>query len=488
MLTVAIIGRPNVGKSTLFNRLAGRRLAIVHDMPGVTRDRRFANASLADLSFRIVDTAGLEEGGPELLEGRMREQTDRALAEADVALMLIDARAGVTPLDAHFADLLRRDKTPVILVANKCEGRAGAPGLYESYTLGLGDPVPLSAEHGEGLSLLYEALVPYYDAHKEAEGGEEPPLPDADLDQAEVEELDEEAAAAEEAAVMAAGEDDYAVAEVDPRGERPIQVAIVGRPNTGKSTLVNRLLGEERMVTGPEAGVTRDAIEVDWEWGGRRFRLVDTAGLRRKARVENSLEKLSVGETLNAIRLAEVCVLMLDSNLVMDRQDLTIARLVVDEGRALVIAVNKWDICEDRAATLKRVEDRLQTSLAQVRGIPYVTLSALEGRGLDKLMASVLEVHARWNRRVRTSQLNRWLEGVVGHHPPPMGKHGRRLKIRYITQAKIRPPTFALFMSRPEDLPESYLRYLTSGMRDDFDMAGVPVRLILRKPKNPYAK
>jgi GTP-binding protein len=502
MLTVAIIGRPNVGKSTLFNRLVGRRLAIVHDMPGVTRDRREGKGSLADMTLRVIDTAGLEEAGPEFLEGRMRQQTERALAEADVVLMLIDARAGVTPLDAHFADLLRRAPMPVILVANKCEGGAGKAGLYESYSMGLGDPVPLSAEHGEGLALLYEALQPHYDAHMADEAKREADalyarelaertqaeakaaaLVEAEIDQLEPEDFDLEALGEDDIE----DEEDYAVEAVDPRGERPIQLAIVGRPNTGKSTLINRLLGEDRLVTGPEAGVTRDAIEVDWEWGGRRFRLVDTAGMRRKARVEDTLEKMMVADTLNAIRMAEVCVLMLDSNMVLDKQDLTIARLVLEEGRALVVAVNKWDICEDRKGTLQRLADRMETSMSQVRGIPTATISALEGRGLDRLMDSVLFVHGKWNRRVPTSRLNRWLHGMVERHPPPMGKHGRRLRIRFATQAKIRPPTFALFMTRPDDLPESYRRYLISGLREDFDMAGTPIRLLFRSTRNPYA-
>ncbi|MQX37595.1 ribosome biogenesis GTPase Der [Roseospira navarrensis] len=480
-LTVAIIGRPNVGKSTLFNRLAGRRLAIVHDRPGVTRDRRFADGRLGDMPLRIVDTAGLEEAPADALETRMRLQTERALAEADVALMLIDARVGVTPMDAHFAQVLRESPTPVILVANKCEGGAGEAGLYESFGLGLGDPVPLSAEHGEGLAMLYEALLPHEAALKERRAAE-----GLDVDAA-ARVGDGDALPEDLEARAAAGADDDVEEEPEDPG-KPLNLAIVGRPNTGKSTLVNRLLGEDRLLTGPEAGVTRDAITVDWEHAGRRIRLVDTAGMRRKGRVTESLEKLSVADTLNAIRLAEVVVLMMDADMVMDRQDLTIARMVVEEGRALVLAVNKWDAAADRSATLQRLRDRLQTSLAQVRGIPYVTISGLTGRNLDRLMDTVLETHAIWNRRISTGRLNRWLLAATEEHPPPMGKHGRRIRLRYMTQAKARPPTFAAFCSRPEDLPDSYVRYLVNGMRDAFGFEGVPVRLYLRKSENPYAR
>ncbi|MBB4284704.1 ribosome biogenesis GTPase Der [Roseospira goensis] len=481
-LTVAIIGRPNVGKSTLFNRLAGRRLAIVHDQPGVTRDRRFADGRLGDMALRLVDTAGLEEAPADALETRMRHQTERAMAEADVVLMLIDARTGVTPMDAHFAQVLRESPTPVVLVANKCEGGAGEAGLYESYGLGLGDPVPLSAEHGEGLALLYEALLPHEAAlhERQAAAGEAGAPDGADAAGAEALPPDLEARA------MAGAEDD-AEPEPDDPG-RPLNLAIVGRPNTGKSTLVNRLIGDDRLLTGPEAGVTRDSITVDWTHRGRPVRLVDTAGLRRKGRVTDSLEKLSVADTLNAIRLAEVVVLMMDADMVMDRQDLTIARMVVEEGRALVLAVNKWDAAADREATLRRVRDRLETSLAQVRGLPFVTVSALQGRNLDRLMDTVFEMHARWNVRVSTGRLNRWLAGMTGEHPPPMGKHGKRIRLRYMTQAKARPPTFAVFCSRPEDLPDSYVRYLVNGLREAFGFDGVPVRLFLRKSENPYAK
>ena len=443
--TVAIIGRPNVGKSTLFNRLVGKKLALVDNTPGVTRDRREGEGSISNLNFRVIDTAGLEEKFDDSLEGRMRRQTEIALEEADVALMLIDAKAGVTPLDEHFAGWLRRAKTPVILVANKCEGKAGEPGLMESYALGLGDPVALSAEHGEGMAELFDALLPY-EKTKDEDGNAED---------------------AEDA-------------------EKPLQLAIVGRPNAGKSTLVNYLIGEERMLTGPEAGVTRDAIAVEWEFEGRAIKLVDTAGLRKKARVQKKLEKLSVADSLRVIRMAEVVVLMIDAEETFEKQDLTIAAHVIEEGRALVIAVNKWDTVTDRQGTLKLIRDRLSISLPQVRGIPVITLSALSGRGVEKLMPAVLEVYALWNSRISTARLNRWLEIMLEQHPPPMAK-GRRLKIRYMTQVKARPPTFSLFMSSRGELPESYLRYLVNGLRQDFNLPAVPIRIFPRTGKNPYA-
>ena len=447
--TVAIIGRPNVGKSTLFNRLIGKRLAIVDDQPGVTRDRREGDASISDMKFTLVDTAGLDDSADDSLEARMHGQTERGLVDADVALFLIDARAGVTPLDKHFADWLRRHSRPTILVANKCEGGAGQGGLLEAYSLGLGDPVPLSAEHGEGLSELYDALLPFRD---EPAGGEFP-------------------------------EDE---ADEDAWMERPLQLAIVGRPNVGKSTMVNAILGEERMLTGPEAGITRDSISISWDFNGRAIRLIDTAGMRRKARVRKKLETLSVGDTLHSIRFAEVVVLVLDSALGLEKQDLSIARLVIEEGRALVLAVNKWDTVKDRKRALKEVEDRLQTSLPQVRGIPVVTCSSLTGRGLDKLLPAVVRVHEIWNRRVDTGLLNRWLEGMVDSHPPPVVK-GRRLRLRYMTQAKARPPTFILFASSRGALPESYVRYLIGGLREAFDLPAVPIRIHQRTGKNPYA-
>lgn len=466
---VAIVGRPNVGKSTLFNRLAGKRLAIVHDMPGVTRDRREGHATLLGMDFTVIDTAGYEDGGGDTVEARMRHQTELAVADANVALLLIDARAGITPLDRHFADLLRKTKTPVLLVANKCEGKAGQPGLYESYGLGLGEPIPVSAEHGEGLSDLFFALQPYAEAAGALNDGE---ADESDFaDEAGPEDEDAQAAAAE--------------AE---RLARPLQLVIAGRPNVGKSTLVNRLLGEDRMLTGPEAGLTRDAISSEWEHKGRRIRLVDTAGLRRRANIDDPVEKLSVSNTIEAIRMAEVVVLVMDSAAILDKQDLTIARLVVEEGRSLVIAINKWDVVDKPEEALQRLKDRLETSMPQVRGVPTVTISALAGKGLDKLMDTVIDIHKLWNRRISTAKLNQWLEEVVAHHPPPALAGGRRLKIRYMTQAKSRPPTFIIFASKPDELPESYTRYLINGLRETFNMPGVPIRLFVRGGKNPYAK
>ncbi|PWC46619.1 ribosome biogenesis GTPase Der [Azospirillum sp. TSA6c] len=459
--TVVLVGRPNVGKSTLFNRLAGKKLALVDDTPGVTRDWRSAPAHVGGLSFTVVDTAGLEDVTDDSLEARMRRQTEQALARADVALFIIDARAGITPLDRHFAKLLRRGKTPVLLVANKTEGKASQPGMFESYELGLGDPIPLSAEHGEGMADLVEALLPYAppedsDETEDADDGFDPSIPIGD--------------------------------QPEPEEDRskPIQIAIVGRPNVGKSTLLNSLLGEERVLTGPEAGMTRDAIAVDWEWRDRRFKLVDTAGMRRRARVDEKVEKLAVADSLRVIRMANVVVLVVDAAAILDKQDLTIARLVISEGRALVIAVNKWDTVDDRAMALRQVEDKLQAALGYIKGVKVVTISALKGHKLDTLLDGVLETYTVWNRRIPTAQLNRWIEGVLDHHPPPLVE-GRRVKIRYVTQVKTRPPTFALFVNKPLDLPESYQRYLTTHLRESFDMPGVPVRLLLRKGKNPYA-
>jgi GTPase len=441
-LTVAIIGRPNVGKSTLFNRLVGQRLALVDDTPGVTRDRREGEGRLGGLDLRVIDTAGLDEAEAGSLDSRIQEQTQRALVDADVALFLIDARAGVTPLDRHFAQLLRRGKTPVVLVANKAEGRSAESGLFEAFALGLGEPVAISAEHGEGMGELYAALAGFADMRDDASAA--------------------------------------------PDDERPLQLAIIGRPNVGKSTLVNRLLGEERVLTGPEAGITRDAIAVLWQWRSRRVRLFDTAGLRRRAKVESKLEKLSVADTLRAIRFAEVVVLVMDGTQGLEKRDLTIAELVEDEGRAVVLAVNKWDLVTDKSATLRDLRDRLQVSMPQLAGLRFVTLSARTGAGVAKLMPAVMETYAAWNKHIATPRLNRWLAGVQARHPPPL-VHGRRLKLRYMTQANVRPPTFALFASKPAELPETYRRYLVNLLREDFDLPGVPIRMMLRKGDNPYA-
>jgi len=459
-LTIAFIGRPNVGKSTLFNRLAGQRIALVDDRPGVTRDRREAPARLGELDVTLIDTAGLEDATDESLQGRMRAQTERALAEADVCLFMIDARVGVTPDDEHFARLIRAAGRPVVLVANKAEGRAADAGLLEAYSLGFGEAVPISAEHGLGIPDLYEAIVEALGEERmAAETG-----PEAE---------DEEGAEAEAAETEGP--------------EKPIRVAIVGQPNAGKSTLVNRLIGEERMLTGPEAGITRDAIAVDWEWKGRPFRLVDTAGLRRRAKVVDKLEKLSVGDALRAIRFSEVVILVIDATMPFEKQDLQIADLVAKEGRALVLALNKWDQVAEPDAVRRELEADLNETLVQVRGVPLVPISALTGSGLDRLMGALAKVYDIWNRRVPTASLNRWLDHLIARHPPP-AVAGRRLKIKYLTQSKTRPPTFFLSCSRPEALPEAYKRYVVNGLRQDFDLSGVPIRLMTRTSKNPYAE
>jgi GTP-binding protein len=446
--TAAIIGRPNVGKSTLFNRLVGQKLALVDDLPGVTRDRREGKARLAGLEFQVIDTAGLEEIHDESLAARMQAQTEQAITEADVVLMVIDARAGITPLDRHFAELLRRRATvPVVLVANKSEGRAGLSGAYEAFELGLGDPIAISAEHGEGMADLFDALLPFAD---------EPII------------------------------NEFEPAEAAPDTEKPLQLAIVGRPNVGKSTLVNKLIGEDRLLTGPEAGITRDAIAVDWQWHGRGVKLIDTAGLRRKASIEAKLEKLSTTDTLRAIRFAELVVLVIDAEVMLEKQDLTIARMIEDEGRAIVIAVNKWDLIEDKPKALQKLKDRLQISLPQLSGIVAIPISAATGASLDKLMAAIFAAGEVWNTRIPTPKLNRWLGAVQERHPPPLVS-GRRLKLRYMTQANIRPPTFALFASKPGDLPDAYKRYLVNLLREDFGLQGVPIRMMLRKGANPYA-
>jgi GTP-binding protein len=448
--TIAIVGRPNVGKSTLFNRLVGARRALVDDQPGVTRDRREGEGRLGDLSFRVIDTAGLESAAPESLAGKMQAQTATAVAQADAILFLVDARAGATPTDRTFADLVRKSGKPAILVANKSEGRAGEAGALESYALGLGDPVAISAEHGEGLADLYDAL--------------RAALPEAT---AEADEADEEAAPAEVA-------------------ERPIRIAVVGRPNTGKSTLINRLLGEERLVTGPEAGITRDAIAVDLDWQGRRVRVHDTAGLRRRSRIEEKLEKLSIADTLNAIRFAEVVIVLIDAQTPFEEQDVRIADLVEREGRAVVIGFNKVDLVERESGTRQRLRELVDRVLPQIKGAPVVAISARSGEGLDHLMKSVIDAHAVWNRRVPTAALNRFLAQASEAHPPPAIR-GRRIRLDYMTQPKSRPPTFVLFSSRAAALPETYRRYLINGLREAFALPGTPIRLTLRGKANPYA-
>lgn len=451
-IKVAVIGRPNVGKSTLFNRLVGYKLAIVHDKPGVTRDRKEAPAKFRDLDLCIIDTAGYEYSNEDNIEHRMWKQTERAIQDADVCLFMIDARSGLHPYDELFADLVRQSGKPVILLANKCEGKIQENSIYEAYKLGLGEPVPFSAEHGLGLEDLYGALLEY-----ENKKSDEP----QDLEDNESEE--------------------------DKDRQRPLQLAIVGRPNVGKSTLVNALLCDERMLTGPEAGITRDAITSEWEWKGRRVNLVDTAGLRRQSKVSDSLEKMSAASTKHAAFMAQVVVLVLDADAVLDKQDLTIARQVIEEGRALVIAVNKWDIA-NRTEALQRLNDKLQTSLTQVTGVPTVTISALKREGLDKLMSAVFKVYDRWNIRIPTAPLNKWFADVQEQNTPPLGKNKRRIKLKYITQAKNRPPSFYIFSSNPEGLPDSYLRYLTNSLRQTFNLGGVPIRITVRKSDNPYAE
>ena len=448
---VAIIGRPNVGKSTLFNRLVGKKLALVDDRPGVTRDRREGDAELLGLDFRIIDTAGFEEDDPQSLPGRMRAQTEAAVNSADVALFVIDARAGVVPLDEEIGRWLRGSKTPVVLLANKAEGRASENGILESYSLGFGDPIAFSAEHGEGLSELFSALLPHLER-----------------DEIEEEEFDEESP------------------------DAPLKLAIVGRPNAGKSTLVNKMLGEDRMITGPEAGITRDSISIDWNWRDgegrdRQVRLIDTAGLRKKSKVDDKLEKLSAADTRHAIDFAEVVVLLLDATRGLEAQDLRIADQIFSEGRAMIIALNKWDTVENGAPLYQGVRAALDEGFAQVKGVPLLTLSAATGKAIDTLLQVAFETREAWSKRVTTGTLNRWFETAIEKNPPP-APGGKRIKLRYVTQIKTRPPSFVIFGTRVDELPESYRRYLVNGIRRELGFGAVPVRLTLRAPKNPFGK
>jgi GTPase len=451
--TIAIIGRPNVGKSTLFNRLVGQKLALVDDEPGVTRDRREGNARLGDLEFTVIDTAGLDEGAKGSLTARMQEQTETAIALADALMFVIDARAGLTPNDRAFADFARRANKPVVLVANKSEGRHGELGAMESYALGLGDPIQVSAEHGEGMGELYDALAPL--------------MPEP-VEQSE--EFD----------------DDDIIISDEELAQRPIRVAIVGRPNAGKSTLINHLLGEERLLTSAEAGTTRDSISVDITWQGRDFRVFDTAGLRRRSRIEEKLEKLSVADALRAVRFAEVVVMMMDAQNRFEEQDLRIADLIEREGRAIVLAVNKWDLMERKPHLISALRSDADHWLPQVRGVPIVAVSGLMGEGIDRLMKAIQDAYAVWNKRVPTAALNRWFEQAVDANPPP-AVSGRRLKLNYITQTKGRPPSFVVFCSRADAVPQSYLRYLTNSLREAFDLPGTPIRITLREKANPFA-
>ncbi len=469
MLKVAIIGRPNVGKSTLFNKMAGKQLAIVDDRPGVTRDWRDAQATLFDRSFIVIDTAGLEEAFDDSIQGRMRKQTEAALERADIILFVIDGREGVTPADEHFAQFLRRQKKPVVLIVNKCESdKATQTGIGESYGLGFGDPVAISAAHSIGFEDIYNALEPHFPE----EDDENDFLEENKIDFAALDEIE--------------GQEDFEFEQEEDDPEKPIKIAIVGRPNVGKSTLLNAIVKDQRVMTGPEAGITRDAIAVDWELEGRTFKLVDTAGLRRKSRVIDNIEKLSAADSMRAIRLAQIVILVLDGNAPLEKQDLQIAEHVIDEGRALVIAVNKWDVVDGRSEALDQIKHKLGHSLSQVRDIEFATISAKNGKNIDKLFYKALKTYEIWNKRVSTGGLNRWLAGMESQNPAPLVS-GRHNRLKYITQIKTRPPTFALWVSRPKELPDSYRRYIINGLRRDFDIPATPIRLLIRASKNPYA-
>ncbi len=469
MFTLAIIGRPNVGKSTLFNRFAGKQLAIIDDTPGVTRDWREAEGTLFDREFRILDTAGLEECFDDSIQGRMRQQTEAALKQTDVVLFIIDGREGVTPIDEHFAQWLRKQKKPVILAVNKCENdKVTGTAVGEAYSLGLGEPVAISASHGTGMEDIYEQLTPHFPVEEEEPEDESEQKDGFDLDDIE-------------------GDEDFEFTQEEDDPDKPVKIAIVGRPNVGKSTLLNSIVNDHRVMVGPEAGITRDAIAVDWTYEDRPFKLVDTAGMRRKAKVQNNIEKMSVEDSLRTIRLAQVVILVLDGNEIFDKQDLQIAAHVIEEGRALVVAVNKWDAVKDKKEALETLEDKLEHSLAQIKDVRFTTISALNGKNIDKLLQEVLTTYALWNKRIATGGLNRWLQAMESKNPAPLVS-GRRNRIKYIAQIKTRPPTFALWASQPKKLPPAYRRYIINGLRRDFDIPAVPIRLLVRASKNPYVK
>ncbi len=470
MFTLALIGRPNVGKSTLFNRFAGKKLAIVDDTPGVTRDWREADGVLFDRDMHIIDTAGLEESFDDSIQGRMRQQTEAALKHADAVLFMIDGRSGVTPLDEHFAGWLRKQKFPVILAVNKGENeRAIQTAMGEAYGLGLGEPIAVSAEHGTGMEDLYHALSPFFpeDDEETVEDQYDGSENFDDIDDLE-------------------GKDDFVFSQEEDDPEKPLKIAIVGRPNVGKSTLLNAIVEDQRVMTGPEAGITRDAIAVDWDYQDRKFKLVDTAGMRKKAKVQNAIEKMSVEDSMRAIRLAQIVILVIDANAILEKQDLQIAEHIIEEGRALVIAVNKWDSVADRDDALDELAHKMQTSLAQIKDIPWQTISALNGKNINKLLDRALDAYTHWNKRISTAGLNRWLQKMESQNPAPLIS-GRRNRLKYITQIKTRPPTFALWVSRPDKLPAAYKRYIMNGLRKDYDIPGVPIRLLVRRSKNPYA-
>ena len=469
MFTLALIGRPNVGKSTLFNRLAGKKLAIVDDTPGVTRDWREAEGNLFDRSMRVIDTAGLEDSFDDSIHGRMRQQTELALKNVDAAVFIIDGRAGVTPLDEHFAQVLRKRKMPVILAVNKAENEKRIQStIAEAYSLGLGEPITISAEHGTGMEELYHALVPLMPE----EGEEDGQLEEASDDFGDIDAIE--------------GDEDFILQQEEDDPEKPLKLAIVGRPNVGKSTLLNAIVRDQRVMTGPEAGITRDAIAVDWVYKDRAFKLVDTAGIRRKSKVQDTIEKMSVEDSHRAIRLAQIVVLVLDAQTPLEKQDLQIAQHIVEEGRALVLCINKWDLVTDKDKFLEDIDYKLGKSLAQITGVPIVTLSALEGRNIGSVLKRSLEAYEVWNQRVSTGKLNRWLAALESRNPAPLVS-GRQNRLKYIAQIKTRPPTFALWVSRPDKLPPAYKRYVINALRRDYDLAGTPIRLLVRRSKNPYS-